>query len=271
MRYRILILICIISLLFTGCGVSVGDAGDPGWDLSFKDQVKPTEETGPTAPPNPYGPVDFGWENHFKTCLSGESMAGIDVSEWQGDVDWTQVADAGVEYVMIRIGWRGSEEGLMFEDERFREYYDGASNAGLKIGAYFFSQAITVEEAQEEAAFALELLDGRALDLPLTFDWEQLNATDRTGDMDARTLTDCTIAFCEAVEQAGYEAMVYFNPDQASRLVYLGELTDYRFWLAMYTENMTYPYKVDMWQYTDQGTVPGIDVPVDLNLHLIYE
>ena len=260
-----------MTLLLTGCGVSVGDAGDIDWDLSYIDGGKPTEETNPIAPLNPYGPVDFGWENHFKTCLSGESMAGIDVSEWQGDVDWLQVRDAGVEYVMMRIGWRGSEEGLMFEDERFKEYYDGAAAAGLKIGAYFFSQAVSVEEALEEAEYALQILDGRRLDMPLTFDWEQLNATDRTGQMDARTLTDCTIAFCDAVEEAGYEAMVYFNPDQASRLVYLGELTDYRFWLAMYSENMTYPYKVDMWQYTDQGTVAGIEGNVDLNLHLIYE
>lgn len=261
----------ILALLLSGCRLSVGNAGDLGWDLSFKNETQTEETTGPTAPANPYGPVDFGLEGDFITCLAGESAPGVDVSEWQGEIDWQQVADAGVKFAMIRIGWRGSEEGLMFEDERFRAYYDGAKNAGLQVGGYFFSQAVSVDEAKEEAAFALELLDGRALDLPLVFDWEQLESGDRTNEMDARTLTDCAVAFCEAVEQAGYKAMVYFNPDLSSRLLYLGELTDYRFWLAMYSDSMNYAYKVDMWQYTDCGTVPGINGNVDLNVYLIYE
>lgn len=262
----------MIAVLFAGCGIAVGDAGDLGWDLSYQENPEQTDSTGPTAPLSPYGPVDFGMEGDYMTCLSGESALVIDVSEWQTEVDWQQVAGAGVEMVVIRIGWRGSEEGKLFQDEMFTTHYDGAKAAGLKVGVYFFSQAVSVEETQEEAEFALKILDGRKLDMPVGFDWEQLGGEkDRTGDMDRRLLTDMTIAFCEKVEQAGYEAMIYFNPDQASRLLYLGELTDYKFWLAMYSANMNYAYKVDMWQYTNKGTVPGIEGDVDLNLYLIYE
>lgn len=271
-RYRIIALILLLSLLFTGCGISVENAGNLDWDLNYQEMPEETEPTGPTAPKNPYGPVDFGKEGEYLTCLSGESDLAIDVSEWQTQVDWQAVKDAGVEIVMIRVGWRGSEEGKLFQDEMFVSHYDGATAAGLQVGGYFFSQAVSVEEAREEAAFALQILDGRKLDLPLVFDWEQLGGDkDRTGDMDARTLTDSTVAFCQAVEEKGYDAMLYFNPDLASRLLYLGELTDYKFWLAMYSENMNYAYKVDMWQYTNKGTVPGIEGDVDLNLYLSYE
>lgn len=271
-RYRIVAAVLLLALCLTGCSIAVGDAGELGWDLSYQSQDQQTEQTGPTAPLSPYGPVDFAMEGDYMTCLSGKSMVAIDISEWQTAVDWQQVADAGVEIVMLRVGWRGSEEGKLFEDEMFKSHYDGAAAAGLQIGGYFFSQAVSVEEAQEEADFALQILEGRKLQMPLVFDWEQLGGEkDRTGDMDARTLTDCTVAFCDKVESSGYEAMLYFNPDLAKRLLYLGELTDYKFWLAMYSSTMNYAYKVDMWQYTNAGKVPGIEGEVDLNVYLIYE
>ena len=257
--------------MLTGCGFQIENAGELNWDSHFAAPTTEPVVTGPTIPPSVYGPVDFGFDGDYITCLSGDYQVGIDVSAWQSQIDWQQVKDAGIQYVMLRIGWRGSEEGKLFEDECFRSHYDGATAAGLLVGGYFFSQAVTVEEAQDEAAFALQILDGRKLQMPMIFDWEQLNSTDRTAEMDARTLTDSCIAFCEAIKAAGYDPGVYFNPDQASRLMHLEELTDYRFWLAMYSSTMSYPYKVDMWQYTNTGSVPGIEGDVDLNVHLIYE
>lgn len=269
---RYIIPILILCLFLCGCSVVVNDASSLKEHVfSSNDEPVPPEVTGPTAPQNPYGPVDFGFDGAYITCLAGDYQVGIDVSEWQETIDWQAVRDAGVEYVMLRIGWRGSEEGKLFEDDCFRSHYDGATAAGLQVGGYFFSQAVSVEEAKEEAAYVLQLLDGRALQMPLIFDWEQINSTDRTADMDRRTLTDCSIAFCSAVKEAGYEPGIYFNPDLGSRLLYLGELTDYRFWLAMYSSTMSYPHKVDMWQYTNTGSVPGIEGDVDLNVHLIYE
>jgi GH25 family lysozyme M1 (1,4-beta-N-acetylmuramidase) len=142
-----------------------------------------------------------------------------------------------------------------------------AKAAGLKIGAYFFSQALTRDEAVEEAQFALAMLEGVELDLPLVYDWEYVSENARTGQMEPDTLMTCVNAFCGAVDQGGYEPMVYFNRELSKTLLDLTELSDYPFWLAMYTDQMNFPYKVDFWQYSDEGRVPGIEGNVDLNLY----
>ena len=217
---------------------------------------------------NPYAPTDFVLENGYLTCTAGESVLGIDVSEFQQDIDWAQVKNAGVEFVFIRVGWRGTESGSLNADKRAQEYYRGAKEAGLKIGAYFFSQAIDPMEAREEAKFALSVIESWALDLPLVYDWEYAGEAARTAKVDRRTLTDCTRAFCRQVEFAGYRPMVYFNTSQALHLLELEELTEFEFWLAQYLPGMDFRYRVDCWQYTAEGTVPGISVPVDINLWL---
>lgn len=224
-------------------------------------------ETLPPPPKNPYGPSDFAYEGDYLTCLAGQSVLGIDVSYWQGDIDWQQVKQAGVEFVMLRLGWRGSEQGLIFPDDYVEKNYQGALEAGLQVGGYFFSQAITVEEACEEARFVLELVDGWQLDMPIVFDWELLDGDARTGDMTPRLLTECTKAFCGEIREAGYQSMVYFNPMLADSYLYIEELVEYPFWLAMYDHPMDYPYQIDMWQYTASGSVPGIEGDVDLNLY----
>ena len=215
---------------------------------------------------NPYSPTDFRMENGYLTCTAGESVLGIDVSSYQQEIDWEAVKAAGVEYVFIRVGWRGTESGTLNEDKRAQEYYKGAKAAGLRIGAYFFSQAISMEEAAEEAAFALKVVKGWKLELPLVYDWEYAGETARTANMDRRTLTNCTRVFCRRVEDAGLAPMIYFNVSQAQHLLHLEELTEFPFWLAQYREGLDYPYRVYCWQYTGEGTVPGINVPVDLNL-----
>lgn len=242
-----------------------------------RDDPEPTETSateGTTLPPpseNVFTPMDFGYKDGYLTCLSAESVLGIDVSTHQKEIDWAQVKAAGVEFAMIRIGYRGSEQGLLFEDEWAQRNYEGAKAAGLKVGGYFFSQSISPEEAVEEAGFAMDIISGWELDMPLVYDWEYISAESRTGNVDARLLTDCTKAFCDTVRAAGYKPMVYFNPTQSRKQMLLEELTDYGFWLAMYSEEMTYEYKVDMWQYTCEGTVPGIRGNVDINLYFPYE
>lgn len=228
-------------------------------------ESKPIAATSP-IPSNPFTPADFVWEGDYLTCLAGESRLGIDVSEHQGEIDWQQVADAGFTFAMVRLGYRGSTEGGLFPDAHALENLKNARAAGLDIGAYFYSQAISVQEAQAEARFCLSLLKGIKLDMPLVFDWEY-TAESRNNGLDRRTLTDCVLAFCEKVEKGGYQAMVYFNPDVETRL-HLEELLPYSFWLAMYSDTMDYPHQVDMWQYTDCGTVPGISERVDINILL---
>lgn len=231
------------------------------------------ETDGTTLPPPPenvFTPMDFAYEGDYLTCLTGESLLGIDVSRYQGEIDWEQVKAAGIKFVMIRLGYRGYGGGQLKEDAFAQVNYQGAKAAGLKVGAYFFSQAITREEAVEEAEYAMEIARGWELDMPLVYDWECLADDYRTVGVDARQLTDYTKAFCDTVESAGYDAMIYFNSNQSRKEMHLEELTGYDFWLALYSDRMEYPYKVDMWQYTNQGSVPGISGNVDINLYFPY-
>ncbi len=222
-----------------------------------------TQPTDPPIPENLYGPEDFRFEDGFLSCVAGQATLGIDVSYYQGDIDWEKVKAAGVEFVMVRLGNRGISSGELYEDEKVQQNLTGARAAGLKVGAYFYSQALNVAEAEEEAEKALGILDGFQLDLPLAYDWEQ---EERTMNVTPRVLTDCTLAFCRVVEAAGYDAMVYFNRYQASELLYLHELLEYPWWLAMYDLQGVFPHKMDMWQYSCTGTVDGITGAVDINL-----
>jgi GH25 family lysozyme M1 (1,4-beta-N-acetylmuramidase) len=139
------------------------------------------------------------------------------------------------------------------------------------VGAYFFSQAVNAKEAQEEAVYAMKILNGYELDLPLVYDWEFVNETARTANMNKATLMECVKMFCNTVQNAGYKPMVYFNQRMASDYLDMVKLLEYPFWLAMYSNTMTYPYRVNMWQYTSGATVLGIDALVDMNLYFVYE
>jgi len=277
-----LLALLVILSSFSGCGksskkqeattVTTQQTTAPTQQTTQATTVAPTtQETQPLIPLNPYGPMDFGYNGDYLTCWAGESMTGVDVSFWQGDIDWQQVADSGIEFAIIRLAWRGSEQGLMFADEYAQANYQGATAAGIKVGGYFFSQAINPEEAVEEAQFALDMVKDWDIQMPIIFDWEYIDDVSRTANVDGETLTACTKAFCDTISGAGYESMVYFNPEQAWRKLNLEELVGYEFWLAMYDSTMVYPYKIHMWQYTDQGSVPGIHGPVDLNVYLKYE
>lgn len=243
------------------------------WLFPSQPVVPPEVPEEPTSSliENPYGPDSFDYDGQYLTCLAGESRLGIDVSYWQGEIDWQQVKEAGIEFVMIRIGLRGSEEGLLYEDDYARKNYEGAVKAGLSVGGYFFSQATSVQEAREEAEFALELTKDWQLDMPIAFDWEYLGEDHRTASVDGQTLTDCALAFCEIIDQAGRESMIYFNPDFAVNRLDMERLAQNGFWLAMYSDDMDFSYRVDMWQYTCEGSVPGIRGNVDINLYLTYE
>ena len=239
---------------------------------SNTEPVEPEEEVEPTIPPelSPYGKLDFQYDrNNYLYCLKAESHPGIDVSAFQGDIDWEQVKASGIEFAIIRLGFRGyGKEGKLVEDEYAQKNLKEATEAGLPIGAYFFSQALSIEEADEEIAYMLEILGDYELQMPIILDWEIPTDTARTVNMDARTLTDIQLHYCAVMEEKGYQPMVYFNWHQADTLLYLNELEDYPFWLALYRDRMTYPYDVEMWQYSDRGRVPGIEGNVDLNVYI---
>jgi len=235
------------------------------------EEPEPTAE--PTIPPesNPYTVKDFQYDEHnYLYCLRQNSYKGVDVSAFQGDIDWQKVKASGIDFAIIRLGYRGyGKEGRMVEDEYVQDNLTEAKEAGLPIGAYFFSQALNIKEVDEEIEFMLEILGEHKLDLPIILDWEIPGAENpRTKNMDARTLTEIQRYFCETMTEKGFEPMIYFNWHQANNLYYLSELEDYDFWLAFYQDRMTFPYAVEMWQYTDQGKVPGIPTNVDLNVYI---
>lgn len=265
-----LVLAVGITFLVTLSGGIVERTPETELPTTVPTTVPATEATLPPPEENPYGPLDFVYEGDYLTCTAGDAELGIDVSTWQGQIDWQQVKDAGISFAMIRVGYRGIQEGTLDVDDWAQTNYAGASAAGVKVGAYFFSQAITPQEAKEEAQFVLEQIRDWNVEMPIVYDWEYVSDTARTRNVDARTLTDCTKAFCDTIREAGYTPMVYFNMDHSHKNMYLEELTDYGFWLAMYQSSMTYAYKVDMWQYSDEGSVPGINGNVDMNLYFKY-
>ena len=235
--------------------------------------TEPEETIEPTIPPelNPYGRLDFQYDRHnYLYCLRQDSWPGVDVSAFQGTIDWEQVAASGIKFAMIRLGYRGyGKAGRMVVDEYAQANLQGARDAGLQVGAYFFSQALSIEEADEEIEFMLNILGDFPLDMPIILDWEQITVEgSRTVNMDARTLTDIQLHFCKTMTEMGYQPMIYFNWYQSTRLMYLHELEEYPFWLALYQDRMTYPYRVEMWQYTDKGRVPGIQGDVDINVYI---
>ena len=242
-------------------------------------EEEPTEEedTSPASvlhllPENPYNKFDFQYDGWFLKSTATECLSGIDVSSYQGDIDWEQVAEAGVDFAIIRLGYRGYESGKLVEDKFARQNLEGAASAGIPLGVYFFSQALTMEEAREEAQFVLDMIDPYEIAMPVVFDWEHVNnESARTNGMDPYVATDCAKAFLEVIDEAGYWPMMYFNTFQARKLFYLDQLMEYDFWLALYSDRLTFPYKVDMWQYTCTGAIPGISGDVDVNVLFLHE
>ena len=277
-----LVLCLILGTLVIVCYPYFGMEEDPELLLQQQSQATmpqlPTEDPGePTEPmpepeKNPYGKLDFQYEGRYLGCIKAGTIPGVDVSYYQGQIDWEQVKASGIEFAIVRLGYRGyGEEGKLVEDKLALDNIEGALAAGLKVGVYFFSQAISVEEAREEAQFVLDRIEEYDITMPVVYDWEYISEEARTANMDRRTLTDCYIAFCEKIEAAGYTPMPYFNTYQSRDLMNLYELERWPFWLALYSSRMTFPYRIEMWQYTDSGRVPGIEGNVDLNLFFVDE
>lgn len=191
---------------------------------------------------------------------------GIDVSKWQGDIDWDKVKKAGVEFVMIRAGYRGSKTGALVEDPNFLVNIRGAKRAGLKVGVYFFTQAVNEVEAVEEASMVIALCDGYDLDYPVVIDSEGAGGEGRADSLDVETRTKVCAAFCETIENAGYEAGVYASRSWYNANLEVNDLDDYRIWLAEYRSTPLYGGYYDMWQYTSKGKIDGIEGNVDLNI-----
>ncbi len=195
------------------------------------------------------------------------SHMGIDVSKYQGKIDWEKVAADGVEFVFLRLGLRGYESGKLVEDETFQTNIQGALAHGIKVGVYFFSQAVTEAEAVEEANFVLERIAPYQIDCPVVFDVEKVgSSTARMYQLTPQERTNVTIAFLDTIEAAGYKSMFYHNMETALLLLELERLENYDKWFAYYGEDLYYPYAYGVWQYSEKGSINGISGEVDMNI-----
>ena len=195
---------------------------------------------------------------------TGSGILGIDVSTWNGNIDWNKVKNSGVSYVIIRTGFRGSTQGSLVEDNKFRQNIQGATNAGLKVGVYFFSQAINEVEAVEEASMVLSQVKGYKLSYPVFIDVEPSGG--RADKLSSGDRTKVINAFCQTIQNGGLRAGIYANKTWLSQKMNVSALSGYKIWLAQYNSTVTYGGRYDMWQYSDKGTVAGISGKVDMNL-----
>ena len=190
---------------------------------------------------------------------------GIDVSKFQGSINWSQVKASGVDFAIIRVGYRGYGSGALVEDSQFRANIQGASSAGIPVGLYFYSQAVNEEEAVEEASMVLSLCGGYRLNYPIYYDTEYV-AGGRANGISRETRTACAVAFCETIRNAGYSAGVYSYASWFYNSLSYANISKYSIWIAQYRDTLDFKYSYKIWQYSSKGRVPGISANVDMNI-----
>ena len=198
------------------------------------------------------------------SLVVGSGTMGIDVSKWNGSIDWNAVKNSGVNYVIIRVGYRGSSQGSLIEDPKFKTNIKGATAAGLKVGVYFFTQAVDEVEAVQEASMVLDRISGYKISYPVFLDVE--GSGGRGDAIDSATRTAVCKAFCNTIKNAGYTPGVYANKTWLTSKMDAGALSGYKIWLAQYAKTPTYTGRYDLWQYRSDGKVSGISGKVDLNI-----
>lgn len=271
----------LFSALMCGCGTKAESGKeDSKAETSASSSVSDTKASDPTAATtgasgtaqSDLSPEDFSEENGFIIYSKNGQPAcetGIDVSSYNGDVDWERVKNAGISFVMVRLGGRGyGDEGLLYADDKAAEYIAGAQAAGLKTGGYFFSQAITPEEALEEAEYCRQLVGDLNLDYPIAYDWEIIKDDEaRTDDLTVDQATSCARAFCDAVKGFGWQPMIYASDAEISKKYDMSLLSDIELWYSEYDAAYpSFPYAIGMWQYSKTAAVDGITGDADLNL-----
>lgn len=266
--------LCAAALL-CGCGNA---ANDPS---SAAPSAAPTETTAAATAanglrPNSLKPENFsddGTLKHYSEEGAVTAVSGIDVSSYSGEIDWERVKNAGVTFVMVRLGGRGyGDDGALYSDDRAVEYLRGAQEAGLHTGGYFFSQAVSEEEAREEAAYCKELLGDLTPDYPVAYDWEFIkDDTARTDGLTVAQTTACARAFCDEVRSYGWSPMLYAGDAEMTAKYDMNQLADCEIWYCEYAQTPNFPYEIGMWQYSKTAVIDGIEGNVDLDMRFIRE
>jgi GH25 family lysozyme M1 (1,4-beta-N-acetylmuramidase) len=229
------------------------------WDLLWWDERRPH-----------YAFADTDAEKEAAGTLT-EALFGVDVSRYQGNIDWSRAAADGVEFAIVRMGYRGYDTGKLMADEFFEANMRGALRAGVRVGVYFFSQAVNEAEAVEEAEMVLAGIAPYDVSFPVVFDIEEISGQNaRTDALTTEEVTNIAIAFCERIGQAGCTPMIYANPKWFVSRMDLDRLEPYAKWLAQYYKTPAYPYAFSIWQFSGSGSVDGIEGNVDLDLAFEY-
>lgn len=284
----------LISLLLAaGClSVSLTPAfAAPQVETSDPDLVLPySEAEDPLAGGNHLRSEQFGSDSEIFEKVFGEKISrvsnftdktyyvpsdcniydGIDVSKWEDTINWTRVKQDGVDFAFIRVGYRGTSSGALYEDPMFHTYMEGAADVQIPVGIYIYSQALTQAEAVAEAEFALERVKNYNVQLPIVMDYEYYTGSGRldTANLSRTQKTQNALAFCNTILNAGYQPMIYANKSFLTNDVYADEVSEVApIWLAHYTTNTSYSGSYDYWQYSESGRVDGINTDVDCNFY----
>jgi GH25 family lysozyme M1 (1,4-beta-N-acetylmuramidase) len=248
------IIICVVSLHYV----------QYKWkalSVSYEEKIEENEYDWGRLTIDEMGRKQYTSKENESACL------GIDVSKYQEDIDWRKVKNDGIEFAILRGGYRGSGNGEIVLDEKFLENIQQATEAGVKIGVYFFSQAISEAEAIEEASFLLEHTKAYTITYPFVFDMEQFGEEEnRIDTLTIEERTAITRAFCDTIQEAGKKAMIYGGNSWLLNHLQPSEIQHYDLWLAEYSSEPSYPYQFQIWQYSDAGMVDGIATKVDMNL-----
>ena len=213
--------------------------------------------------------IEFDENGYMNYVVDGQNLGhkGIDVSEYQGNIDWNKVAESGVEFAFVRCAYRGYGTGKLVEDKNFAKNMQGALAAGLHVGSYVFTQATTREEVEEEVNLAVVMTVQQATDVPIVIDVERVsNGGGRMDQLSAQERTDLVLYFCELVSSYGFRPYIYYNTDMAVLRLELDRLEAYPKWFASYSDTLFYPYDYEILQYSNKGKVPGISGDVDMNV-----
>lgn len=279
----------VIGMLIIHFADSQNKTGKEDEDTSVQTELPPEEIKNVTnvyipkrervfgqIPINSYNTENFAIEEGYMTYRneSGEKIShlGLDLSYHNEMINWDELALSDAEFVMLRCGYRGYTEGGLVKDEKFEEYASEANRVGLNLGVYFFTQAITVEEAKAEADFVIDLIKDYQISYPVAIDTEYVtekNARTNINEISDELRSEMLIAFCERIREAGYYPMIYASENWIRRNMDLEMLSDYDFWAAQYLEENDFMYDFTIWQYTESGSIRGISENVDLNISMV--
>ncbi len=216
--------------------------------------------------------IDKGFMAYFDDEGNKISHLGCDLSYHNRYVNWDELAASGCEFVMLRCGYRGYSQGGLAKDEKFDEYAREAQRVGINIGVYFFTQALDVEEAEDEAEYVLKLIENYKISYPVAFDTEYIDdetARTNTTEISDELRTEICKAFCEKIKENGYYPMIYASENWMRRYMELEPLKEYDFWAPQYLEENDFLFDFTIWQYTDQGSIPGVKGDVDLDISMV--